>query len=201
MELFLQITTALASIGTFGAFIMLFIKDKDKKRQIERLSNIALSLENQSDYLQKQNELIAQQVDIFRNTSILKGQDESAIKKLQEIEEKKLRLSVKPNLWLNGGLEKGSSGELHIDLNNKGEVAKLLEFNLTSEDITLHNLHLPYDLEKGSRRYIFAKSTGKQIRNCEYMIEIIYTDSLNNKYKCTLKGTGANAKIIEDIAN
>lgn len=148
--------------------------------------------------MKEQNGLIAQQVDIFRNTTVLKGEDGKAVEQLREIEEKKLRLSVKPNLWLNGAGYKGYDGELHIDLNNKGEEAKLLEFNLNSEDIVLHSQSLPYDLDKGQRRYIFGRQKGdRHIKDCEYEIDVIYEDKLENRYLTKIKGKGAKAKIVE----
>ena len=197
-DVVIQIIGALGSLATFGAFIFLFRRDKDKQKQIDKLAGIATILEAQNETMKLQNDLIAQQVDIFRNTSLLKGNDVEALKELREIEEKKLKLSVKPNLWLNGAGYKGHSGELSIDLNNKGEDAKLLEFKLTSDDIVLHSEPLPYDLEKGNRRYIFAKQKGnKHIQYCDYEVDIIYSDKLNNKYLTKIKGTGANARIIE----
>lgn len=148
--------------------------------------------------MMENNNLVAQQVEILRNTSILKGNDDSAIEKLKEIEEKKLKLSVKPNLWLNGAGYDGFNGELRIDLNNKGEDAKLLNFNLTSDDIVLHSLFLPCDLDKGERRYIFGRQKGKtHIKDSNYEIDVIYQDRLENKYLSKLKGTGANVRIIE----
>jgi hypothetical protein len=198
LNLIFQIFGAIGSLATFGAFIFLFRRDKDKQAQIDKLTGIATILEAQNETMKQQNDLIAQQVEIFRNTSILKGQDDSALAQLREIEEKKLKLSVKPNLWLNGAGYKGYEGELTIDLNNKGEEAKLLEFVLKSDDIVLHSLSLPYDLEKGQRRYIFGRQKGsKHIQYCEYEIDVIYKDRLDNKYLTKIKGTGANAKIVE----
>lgn len=198
LNLIFQIFGAIGSLATFGAFIFLFRRDKDKQAQIDKLTGIATILEAQNETMKQQNDLIAQQVEIFRNTSILKGQDDSALAQLREIEEKKLKLSVKPNLWLNGAGYKGYEGELTIDLNNKGEEAKLLELNLKSDDIVLHSLSLPYDLEKGQMRYIFGRQKGnKHIQYCEYEIDVIYKDRLDNKYLTKIKGTGANAKIVE----
>jgi hypothetical protein len=199
LNLIFQIIGAVGSLATFGAFIFLFRRDKDNQLQIDKLTGIASVLEAQNETMKLQNDLIAQQVDIFRNTSILKGNnDGSAIKELKEIEEKKLKLSVRPNLWLNGGGYSGHNGELHIDLNNKGEDAKLLEFNLSSEDIVLHSLSLPYDLDKGQRRKIFGRQKGtKHIKDRDYVIEIIYTDKLENKYSTSLEGKGARVKILE----
>ncbi|WP_343705889.1 hypothetical protein [Flavobacterium sp.] len=198
INIIFQIISAIGSLATFGAFVFLFRRDKDKQVQIDKLAGIATILEAQNETMKMQNDLIAQQVNIFRNTGILKGNDEGAIAQLREIEEKKLKLSVKPNLWLNGVGYSGYDGELKIDLNNKGEDAKLLEFNLTSNDIILHSLSLPWDLEKGERRYIFGRQKGgKHIKDCEYEVDVIYQDKLDNKYLSKIKGIGANAKIIE----
>lgn len=197
-NLIFQIIGAIGSLATFGAFIFLFRRDKDKQTQIDKLTGIVTFLEAQNETMKEQNYLIAQQVEIFRNTSILKGQDDVALGQLREIEEKKLKLSVKPNLWLNGAGYKGYEGELTIDLNNKGEDAKLLEFNLISDDIILHSLSLPYDLDKGRGKYIYGRRKGdKHIKDCQYKIDIIYQDKLENKYLSKIVGIGAEAKIVE----
>lgn len=196
MELLFGILNALGSLATFFAFILLFRKDKDKQKQIDKLTSIATILDAQADAMRKQNDLMSQQVDIFRNTSILKNQDDQALKKLHEIEEKKLRLSVKPNLWMNGVGTQGHRGEIKFDLNNKGETAYLTDIILVSGDIDLHSLSIPYELEKGARRYIFGTSKGdKHITDCSYEIRIIYTDSLKNQYESKIKGIGLNGKL------
>lgn len=197
-NLIFQIIEAVGSFATFGAFIFLFRRDEDKQAQIDKLTGIAKILESQNETMKEQNDLMGQQVDIFRNTSVLKNADGNAMEQLREIEEKKLKLSVKPNLWLNGVGYKGDNGELQIDLNNKGEDAKLLEFKLNSDDIILHNKSLPFDLDKGQRRYIFGKQKGeKHIKYCEYEIDVIYQDKLENTYLSKIKGQGAKAKIVE----
>src|SRR5690348_14928629 len=99
MNAVFQIIEAVGSLATFGAFIFLFRRDKDKQAQIDRLAGIATILEAQNETMKKQNELIAQQVEIFRNTAILGNNDRGAIDQLRDIEEKKLKLSVLPILW------------------------------------------------------------------------------------------------------
>jgi len=198
LEMIFQIISAIGSLATFGAFVFLFRRDKDKQEQIDKLTGIAAVLEEQNETMKISNDLMTQQINIFRNTSILKNYDQSALNDLKEIEEKKLKLSVKPKLWLNGAGYKGHSGELKIDLNNKGEEAHLLDFQLTSDDIILHSQSLPYDLGKGQQRFIFGKQKGeKHIKNCEYIIDIIYTDKLGTKYSTKIKGKGQNVKIVE----
>jgi hypothetical protein len=174
-------------------------RDKDREQQIAKLASIAVVLESQTEAILSQNELFAQQVDIFRNTSLLKGADNEAIAKLQEIEEKRLRLSVQPRLWLNGAGYKGPEGTLQIDLNNKGEVAHLDQFELIEGDIQLQGENLPWDVEKGDRRYIFGKTKGeKHIKDCHYRIAIHYHDALGNKFQAIVDGLGAHARIISN---
>lgn len=193
-----QIITAIGSLSTFGMFLFLFRKDKDKQTQINKLTNITTLLEAQNEVMKEHNNLVSQQVEIFRNTKILSGQDNNALSELRNIEEKKLKLSVRPNLWLNGAGYSGYDGELKIDLNNKGEVAHITNFNLTSSDIVLHNEHLPYELEGGQRRYIFARSKGnKHIKDAIYSIEILYKDKINTPYSITITGEGANVTLSE----
>lgn len=197
ISLIFNIVNALGSVATFLAFIFLFRKDKDKQAQLDKLTSIANVLEGQTEVMRKQNDLISQQVDIFRNTSILKNQDDGALKRLREIEEQKLKLSVMPNLWLNGAGVKPYDGELNVDLNNKGETAFFYEINLISGDILLHNNRTPFELEKGGHRYIFGKSKGQNINDCKYEIELKYRDSVRNEYISIIRGQGANVSRLE----
>jgi hypothetical protein len=207
LNIVFQIIASIGSLATCGAFIFLFLKDKDKQTQIdkltgivEKLTGIVTILEAQNETMKKQNDLIAQQVDILRNTSLLQGSDNQALLHLKEIEVKKLRLSVQPNLWTNGGGYNGSTGEFHIDLNNKGETAIIQEFKNNSTDVTIHNIQSTYELEKGEFRKIFGVQKGaKHIKDCDIDIDVIYVDKLNNRYSSKIKGIGINIKIIETI--
>jgi len=195
----IQIIGAVGSLATFGAFIFLFIRDKDKQSQIDKLTGIATALEAQNEIMKKQNDLIAQQVNIFRNTSLLKENNEEALQELRDIEEKKLRLSVRPNLYLNGAGTTGHEGKLHIDLNNKGEKAIINNIILISTDIDLLDQSFPFDIDKGQKRNLYGFSKGlKPITNCEYVIHILYNDILENKYLTKIKGKGAKVSIVED---
>lgn len=194
-----QIIDAIGSLATFGAFIYLFKRDNFKQDQINKLTRIATVLETQNQTMQLQNDLISQQVDIFRNTSLLKGQDEIGLYKLIEIENKKLKLSIRPNLWLNGASYRGNDGILNIELNNNGEVAKLTEINSLSEEIILERHSLPFELNKSKNYLICARrSRSVTIREPKYEIVLIYMDKLENRYMIKIKGKGANVKIIEN---
>src|SRR5690606_22842565 len=100
-----------------------------------------------------------------------------------EISERRLKLTVVPDLWLNGASIQNAEGKLKIDLNNKGKTAYLDQFVLLSGDIILEDLSSIYELMKGERRFIFAKAKGtNKIIDCEYEIKVLYHDVLNNTF-------------------
>ncbi len=155
-----EILGALGAIGTFGAFVMLFIKDKYKQDQIDKLTNITEKLTNIASTLEVQNDNLAKQ----------------------------LRASVLPELWTNGIYQDANGIDFKINLSNRGEIAKLIKFELESDDIILHNEHLPSDLLKEEERWIFCESNcEKRHVDCKYIIYVIYTDKLGNKYKLKIK--------------
>jgi hypothetical protein len=195
MTLVFQIVGALATVG---AFIKLFIKDKNKQKQLDKLTGIISSLTAQSDLMKQHNDLVSEQVNILKNTELLKKQDGDSTKRIIEIEEEKFKLSVKPYLWINGVSYNSTSNEMKVDINNKGETANLIDFKVVKSNITLHNLSLPYELEKGSNRYIFGeyRDSGR-FEKCEYEIDVIFQDKFGTKYYSKIKGKGTNAKINE----
>lgn len=117
---------------------------------------------------------------------------------LEQLEEKKIRLSVKPRLAMNGGSSRGYEGELQLDLLNKGERASLKTFRVIEGDVILHNEHLPYELEKDASRKIFLRTKDRGNSNmASYKVEIEYEDALEFKYISTIEGTGAKCKLID----
>lgn len=117
---------------------------------------------------------------------------------LEELEEKKIRLSVKPRLAMNGGSSRGYEGELQLDLLNKGQRASLKNFRVIEGDVYLHNEHLPYELEKDVNRKIFLRTKDRANSNvASYKLEIEYEDALEFKYISTIEGTGAKCKLVD----
>lgn len=164
-----EILGALGAIGTFGAFLFLFKKDKHKQQQIDKLTNITEQLTNVVDELKRQNGNMLKQVEI----------------------------SVLPELWTNGISLDANGTDFKIDLSNRGEIAKLVEFRLDSEDIILHNEHLPQDLLKGENRWIFCKSKGiKRHEECNYTIQVIYSNKINNEYILEIEPTKNGIPVI-----
>ncbi|QJD97694.1 hypothetical protein HH214_18355 [Mucilaginibacter robiniae] len=127
---------------------------------------------------------------LFRRDNDKQKQIDS-LAKLALLSEEQLVLSVRPDLYKNGARVRPDDGNIMIDLLNRGEHARLLQFNSISPDITLHSKSLPYVLEKGSERLVIARSNGKNPNDCEYVIEVVYEDKLHNQYKINISGKGA----------
>ena len=183
--------------GAIAGFILLFRKDKEKETQINKLAGIVEKIEAQNEIMKEANSLSAQQVDILRNSLILNKQDDGASKRLLEIEEKKLKLSVKPLLIVDGG----SSGpySIGIRLLNIGERAHIQSIRLVSGNIYIQPISIPYRFEKQEQLHISASSNSALGRDAMYEIEFIYEDELKNKYKAVLIGRGAEGKFSEQI--
>lgn len=119
---------------------------------------------------------------------------------MKVIENQKLNLSVKPELRLDGSRYNGTDGEMDIKIENIGERAKLIKFDLSSEDIILHNEHLPHILQNGDSRRIFARAIrDTHIKDCKYKIEIHYFDKIGNLYISTIDGVGLKNSLSDAI--
>jgi len=155
---------------------------------------MATILEAHNEILIEQNSLITQQVEILRNTNILKGEDTDAMRSFANIEDQKLKLRVKPILWLNGAGYSALDGTLRININNKGEEAQITNLELKSDDINLQENKMPFSIEKrGNVNICGIRKSHKHIKDCVYKIEIFFEDKLQNKYLTTFNGIGANA--------
>ena len=157
IKLIFDLITAIGSLATFGSFIYLFRRDKDKQAQIDELAKIVSSLTN-----------------------------------LQNIENQKLNLSVRPDIKQNGSGYRGYDGEWHLDIENIGEKTTLTKLELISDGLVLHSEHIPYVMEKNSTRKIFARTNSeKHVKDCEFILNIYHTDKIGNLHLVTFKGTGA----------
>lgn len=87
---------------------------------------------------------------------------------------------------------------MEITIENIGERAILTKFHLTSEDIILHNEHLPHILQKDTNRKIFGRTKGeKHIKDCQYQIDVHYTDKVHNTYISVIRGADMRNRMEE----
>jgi hypothetical protein len=171
--------------GAIAAFVLLFLKDKHKQEQLDSLKEIASKIEGQNEILIESNDLAAAQIEVLRKMFLNPVGD--GYNKLAEIEEKKLKLSVKPNLKSNS--QSYRMDELWVDINNYGELAIIdsVEFD-TVTFYPMNTIKVGYELVKDSQIRIGLKSKdGANTNYKNYVIEIFYHDKLNNKFKLRIE--------------
>jgi len=135
---------------------------------------------------------------LFRRDNDKQKQIDS-LSRLAFFEEEKLRLSLLPDLYWNGGMSSPGTGEITFDLLNRGENARLIDFSTTSEDVVLHSKSLPYVLEKDGERLVFMRSKGKHTNDCVFDVTIKFEDKSKNLYEIHVTGKGSEVKFGEAI--
>lgn len=116
---------------------------------------------------------------------------------MKAIDSERLNLSVKPILKFKF-MTNGSDGTLEIRIINEGERAVLTKFDLISEDLEIYNEGLPYTLEPSREKKIYTRTKKEtHITECEYQINIHYTDKIKNRYITELKGKGIENSVIK----
>jgi hypothetical protein len=130
------IAAVIAVPGAITAFVLLFLKDKDKEKQIQKLSLLAEKIEFQNEILKESNSIMSRQVEALGALSIPDKQSEASIRLLQ-IEEEKRELEFRPKLYSNMYNSAESSGSHHVE--NGGKQITILSLESDNKNIQLIN--------------------------------------------------------------
>lgn len=200
-SLLVESLNALGSLATVGAFIFLFFKDKSKQQQIDRLADISNELKVQNESMKKLVDLQDQHLAVINKLEQSGTKDSSDYKRIVEIEEKKLKLSIQPKIIISSVFSKGYAGEIQIRIQNLGEIAKLTKFNVTNGNLITHSEHLPYELLKSQSRYIFLRTIdGSNSNYATFRLEVDYEDKIGTKYRIViLRDAQSAGKIVEEL--
>lgn len=133
----IQAIAALIAVpGAIAAFVVLFLRDKDKEKQIQKLSILAEKIDYQNEILKESNSIMSRQVEALGALSIPDKQSEASIRLLQ-IEEEKRELEFRPKLYSNMFTTAESGGGYHIE--NGGKQITILSLESDNENIQLIN--------------------------------------------------------------
>ena len=198
------IGTILGVPGAIAAFILLFIKDKDKQSQINKLILIADELKKQTNEFELQTQQMREQNSIFKEQldllySIQSGNKDQQ-EKLIELKKKELKSKNRPIFkW-----EEGNSGPKYINvkIKNVGEVARLLEFYEIGNGELIFVTPKGTEVAKNNFFQLEAEYSGKEnIHNIDTLIEILLEDAVGNKYrqKFNIRGSKAEILPIEEV--
>jgi hypothetical protein len=119
--------------------------------------------------------------------------DNLLLKRIEKIEEQKLKLSIEPIIRLKTAGR--SSSNFFITIENKGENAILERMEVGSGEITLSRINLPATLDKNHRFRIEGVYNNKETIDPDYSLNLYYSDRLQNKYIGTISRTNKRTMI------
>ena len=184
--------------GAWG-IVLLFIKDKDKQKQIDSFEQLAKEAAVQSKQfaaqvkeMQEGNNILKEQLEIRKSLN-----DER--KKEEEKRVKKRKENIKPKFEI----IKGIGMDLRIDLAsvdfvNIGEVAMLKEIKTKEKNSVNINYHLYTKEIKNSGRLLLQlkpSTPGVKINQCILCFDLIYLDEDGNKYSQFIEGDISESSI------
>lgn len=172
----------------------LFKKSDDQQAQLNELKGIIGAIEAQNSIITDGNSVMR---DYFGELQNLISTGSSS--GLAEIEQRRFRLSVKPRLYINNSGYAGYSGEIHISLNNRGELAFYDGYEFIEGDaIEIHEWKNPIELPKDGRIQLQGKTMSVHPKDLVFKIKIFYHDQEDFKYESIIEWNKF-AKIIETI--
>lgn len=121
------------------------------------------------------------------------AEDNLVLKRIEKIEEKKLKLSIEPIIRLKTAGR--SRSNFFISIENKGENAILERMEVDSGEVTLNRINLPAILDKNHRFRIEGIYNNRETIDPDYSLNIYYSDRLQNKYIGTISRTNKRTTI------
>ncbi len=164
-----------AIIGAFIAFYQLFKRDRNKEAQIAELVNQTTEFSSQTAELIKQT----------------------------KINEKRLRMLVKPYLWSNGGgneVDTSYSNNITMSLDNRGELCFYDDYEiLEGDELNFQRWNRPIEIEKDKNIKLSAPMAEKSLDNTNFKIKVFYHDQEDFKYEAIFEFKGGATKLLETI--
>lgn len=183
----IQAIAALIAVpGAIAAFVVLFLRDKDKEKQIQKLSLLAEKIESQNEILKESNSIMSRQVEALGALSIPDKQSEASIRLLQ-IEEEKRELEFRPKLYSNMYTSVESSGGYHIE--NGGKQITILSLESDNENIQLINRNelIGKTISEKGFFIINTRTLDRSVMNDKnYNVIIVCENDLGTKYQIVM---------------
>lgn len=214
-DLIQTIGVGLGFPAALWGLVKLFVKDKDKAKQIKALTEIAESqntslqkmdlqifelgkqtkqLEYQSTIFKEGNDLLREQINIQTSAFI---NDKDHQEKLLAIETKKRKLEIRPSFILDR--RSIAQNVITISVRNNGNRAYfqgIEEIETNDVQLTPQSKHTAL-IEPGKEREIGIKVTNSKLNsnNVRYKFKLLFSDEDGNKYEQMLDCIGMNCGI------
>lgn len=206
LEIFVSWASIIGGIAGFIAvgiaIYKLFQKDKDKQEQLNKMTGLVGALEAQNELIKEGNDNTKNYlIELSRINS--EQSDTSSNDRLVQLEEQRLRLMVKPRIWINGGGFNGSTRALHISIENSGEICFLDSITQVPGEewdrLILREWSTPLPIEKNGglrvRATLFDPNTHP--REANFRIHLNYHDQGDYNYISVVEWAQGRVQLIE----
>ncbi|WP_282073993.1 hypothetical protein [Polaribacter atrinae] len=118
--------------------------------------------------------------------------------KLNKLFEKRVRMTVKPHLWSNSSGYNGTDYTIHIQLDNRGEMAFYSGFETLEGDESFTLQEWNQDIPIKNDGYIrLSGSTTGHPNQTYFKIKVFYYDKENYKYETIIEWNNARVRFLE----
>ncbi|MEM5563960.1 hypothetical protein WNY78_02540 [Psychroserpens sp. AS72] len=136
---------------------------------------------------------------LVQNDNELQSQIDELVK-LNELTERRLRMTVKPKLWTNGSGYNGTDHTIHIKINNRGERAFYKGFDVLEGEGAFWIQKWNQDIVIEKDKYIqLSGRTSGHPKDSNFKIKINYSDDENYQYQTIIEWNNGKVRFLETI--
>lgn len=193
-----------AIIASIFAFIKLFIRDKEKERQIENLSEIAKQSQLQTQqlfshsiHMNEANILLREQIEIFKERLGLEKVNKEQREKEKEIEKRIRKNDIQPIFYQTNG--HGTNEHLKIELTNKGGQGKIVRISIIegSDKVRADEKINDKVIGRGEGFTLIIRSLNQNINanNINYSFDLTFENVDKDQYSQRFNCHGISCKL------
>lgn len=136
---------------------------------------------------------------LLSNDEQLQSQIDELVK-LNSLFERRLRMSVKPHLFINGTQTYGKEKKLALHLHNRGELAFYSSYKIIEgyKDVTFQEWEGDIEIEKNNSIILSGYSYNKP-NEIQFVMIITYHDKENYHYESLIEWKNGSAKITKTV--
>jgi hypothetical protein len=122
----------------------------------------------------------------------------SQLIKQNELFEKRIRMSVKPRIWCNGGGYSGHDYGIKVDISNRGELCFITSFEvLSGDEVEFTSWEDKVGIKKDKNLMIHGTSLKKHPKDVEFKMKVCYSDIEGYKYESIISWKKGSGDVID----
>lgn len=183
-----------AVIGAFVAFRQLFNKSRNIQAQIDKLADVAEALKAQNKLIEEGNQNLSEYaIQLSKSINLKEGEN----KELVAIEQKRLKLMVKPNLRT-GGRHTAGGTNFGFHIVNEGQRCKIdsIEMIEGEDQVSISGLKQRPELKSGGQMSFEGRVAGTlNVNEIAFKLRIEYHDEGDFRHESVVGWKGHGIKL------